>query len=327
MWGRMEEVRGSARPDEEPADAADGLDAASAWTLLLTLRRAVDGGRVPDGAWGFRREAGRWADAANGRAECVIDAGNAQVRAMPPGASPVWQQMMDLHLEHALRAREAGYVIALLGQSLDGFIATCDGHSRYINGSASLVHLHRLRALSDAVLIGVGTAVADAPRLTTRHVAGPDAVRIVVDPGGRLPGDSGLLHDGAGRTMVLRGSPAQAGAAGWRDVRLSAQAVAVHLPASPVGFAPADILAALAGRGLTRILVEGGGRTVARFLEADRLDRLQLAVSPLILGAGRPALPIAPCRRLEEARRPPCRRYLMAEDVLFDLAPRPSPGC
>ncbi len=326
MRGRMEVVRGLARPAVEGAGEAEGLDAEGAWTLLLTLRRAVDGGLARDDDWGFRRNAGSWIGTAVERAECVVDAMGARVRATPAGASPAWRQMMELHLEHALRAREAGYVIALLGQSLDGFIATCEGHSRYINGSASLVHLHRLRALSDAVLIGVGTAVADAPRLTTRHVTGPDPVRVVVDPGGRLPEDSGLLHDGAGPTMVLRRGPALDGAAKWPEVRLSAQAVAVHLPGSPAGLAPADILAALASHGLTRILVEGGGRTVARFLEADRLDRLQLAVAPLILGGGRPALPIAPCGRLEEARRPACRRYPMAEDVLFDLAPRSPTG-
>ena len=64
-------------------------------------------------------------------------------------------------------------MVAVLGQSLDGFIATRAGHSRYINGQESLDHLHRVRALSDAVLIGVGTALADGPRLTTRNVVGP----------------------------------------------------------------------------------------------------------------------------------------------------------
>ena len=63
-------------------------------------------------------------------------------------------------------------VVGQIGQSLDGRIATESGHSKYINGPAGLTHLHRLRALVDAVVIGVGTAIADDPQLTVRRVAG-----------------------------------------------------------------------------------------------------------------------------------------------------------
>ena len=96
-----------------------------------------------------------------------------------------------------------------------------------------------------------------------------------------------------------------------------------QLPVTAAGIDPALVLAVLAERGLTRVLIEGGGCTVGRFLEAGLLDRLQLAVSPLILGGGRPALPVSPARRLEEALRPPSRCHIMGEDVLFDLALRP----
>ena len=64
-------------------------------------------------------------------------------------------------------------VVGQIGQSLDGRIATATGHSQYINGAAGLAHLHRLRALVDAVVVGVGTAIADDPQLTVRRVAGP----------------------------------------------------------------------------------------------------------------------------------------------------------
>ena len=213
------------------------------------------------------------------------------------------------------------HIVAILGQSLDGFIATRSGHSRYINGEASLIHLHRLRALSDAVVIGVGTALADSPRLTTRHVPGPHPVRVVIDPRGRLPAGSGLLDDGAGPTFVVRGGDGPS-----KAIRLSAQATVLHLPATAAGIEPRDLVAALAARGLTRILVEGGGCTVGRFLDAGMLDRLQLAVSPLILGAGRPALPVTPVERLDQALRPACRSYPMGSDVLFDLRPRLNEG-
>ena len=72
--------------------------------------------------------------------------------------------------------------VGQIGQSLDGRIATPTGHSHYINGPAGLDHLHRLRALVDAVLVGVGTAIADDPQLTVRRVAGPNPARVVLDP-------------------------------------------------------------------------------------------------------------------------------------------------
>src|SRR5688572_28150657 len=88
-------------------------------------------------------------------------------------------------------------VIGQIGQSLDGRIATPTGHSHYINGPAGIAHLHRLRALVDAVVVGVGTALADDPQLTVRRVSGPQPVRVVVDPRGRLPGTARLLaNDG-----------------------------------------------------------------------------------------------------------------------------------
>src|ERR1044072_7690833 len=78
-------------------------------------------------------------------------------------------------------------VVGPAGQSIDGRIATVPGHSKYINGPAGLAPLHRLRALVDAVLIGIGTAIADDPLLTVRRVAGPSPARVLLDPPGRLP--------------------------------------------------------------------------------------------------------------------------------------------
>ena len=77
------------------------------------------------------------------------------------------------------------FVVGQIGQSLDGRVATAGGHSHYINGPAGLAHLHRLRAIVDAVVVGVGTALADDPQLTVRHVAGRNPARVVIDPGAR----------------------------------------------------------------------------------------------------------------------------------------------
>src|SRR5471032_3238267 len=94
-------------------------------------------------------------------------------------------------------------VVGQIGQSLDGRIATESGHSKYINGPAGLNHLHRLRALVDAVVVGVGTALADDPQLTVRRVAGPSPARVVLDPRGRLPAGARLLAQDGSRRLVM----------------------------------------------------------------------------------------------------------------------------
>jgi len=93
-------------------------------------------------------------------------------------------------------------VVGQIGQSIDGRIATTTGRSHYINGSASLTHLHRLRAVVDAVVVGVGTLCADDPQLTVRHVEGPNPARVVIDPHGRSPPDARCFTPGARHLVV-----------------------------------------------------------------------------------------------------------------------------
>jgi diaminohydroxyphosphoribosylaminopyrimidine deaminase/5-amino-6-(5-phosphoribosylamino)uracil reductase len=201
-------------------------------------------------------------------------------------------------------------VIGQLGQSLDGRIATNSGHSQYINCAAGLDHLHRLRSLMDAVVIGVGTALADNPQLTVRRVAGPNPARVILDPHGRLQAEARVLTaDGTRRLLVTTPQAACAVADGVEVVRLAA--VDAHI-------APAAVLAALAARGLRRILIEGGARTVSGFMSAGCLDRLHVMVAPIILGTGRAGISLAPIDRVDHALRPPTRAYPIGEDVLFD---------
>jgi riboflavin-specific deaminase-like protein len=202
-------------------------------------------------------------------------------------------------------------VVAQLGQSVDGRIATVTGHSKYINGPAGLDHLHRLRALVDAVLVGIGTAVADDPLLTVRRVEGPSPARVVLDPKGRLAPDAKVLADDGIRRLVITAN-------GVRP-RLPGGVEIVEVPAPGGEVAPAAILSALAARGLTRILVEGGAHTVSRFIAAGCLDRLHVVVAPIIIGAGPSGVTLKPIARADEALRcSPMRIHLLGEEVLFD---------
>jgi diaminohydroxyphosphoribosylaminopyrimidine deaminase / 5-amino-6-(5-phosphoribosylamino)uracil reductase len=206
----------------------------------------------------------------------------------------------------------ASLVIGQLGQSLDGRIATPTGSSHYINGRPAIVHLHRLRALVDAVLVGIGTVAADDPALTVRHVEGPHPARVVIDPLGRMSARAKVFaDDGCRRIVVTRDDAVTAFPPGVELIRMAAGAGR--------WFEPAAIVAALAAVGLRRLLVEGGAITVSRFVEARCLDRLHVSVAPLIIGSGPTGITLAPIDRLEGALRPPARCYPLGDDMLWDV--------
>jgi len=201
-------------------------------------------------------------------------------------------------------------VVGQCGQSIDARIATPTGDSHYINGEAGLAHLHRLRALVDAVVVGVGTAVADDPQLTVRRVEGPSPARVVIDPGARLPASARTLAADGIRRLVITGEEAR--------TQLPADVEIVPLAAEGGRIAPAAIVAALAARGFRRILVEGGADTVSRFLAAGCLDRLHIVIAPIILGSGPSSLTLPPIKLVDEAMRAPIRAHVLGDEVLGD---------
>ncbi len=200
-------------------------------------------------------------------------------------------------------------VVGQAGQSLDGRIAPVTGHSKYVNGPAGLDHLHRLRALVDAVIVGAGTVLADNPQLTTRRVAGPHPARVVIDPRARLSGDARVFADDGVRRLAIVAEGSRCG--------LGPAIEMVTLPSTHGHIAPAAILAALAERGLRRILIEGGAETLSRFLAAGCLDRLHIVVAPLIIGSGPAAFNLAADSRGQMAR-PVTRAHPLGDEVLFD---------
>lgn len=227
----------------------------------------------------------------------------------PHGLTNTARDLMALHLPLIPPVGHAVWVLGQLGQSLDGRIATETGHSHYVTGEVNRTHVHRLRALCDAVVVGAGTAAADDPRLTVRLCPGGNPVRVILDPRGNLPPDLQVFQDRQAPTLRLC----------ERDAvpRPTAAEVIAFAPADG-GLTPESVLAALRARGLKRILIEGGGITVSRFLAAGLLDRLHLAVAPLLIGSGRPGVSLRRIASLNDAYRPQVRRFDMAPDTLFD---------
>lgn len=246
--------------------------------------------------------------------EALADAWSAVPQAVRRGA-PLPPEYEPLFGPLRTGSVDALMVIGQIGQSLDGRIATVGGRLEYINGAAGLAHLHRLRAVVDAVVVGVGTALCDDPRLTVRHVAGPDPARVVIDPHGRLDTDARLLADDGVRRIVVTSAAAPQGA---EARRLPDGVERLVVPATDGRLEPAAILAALAAAGFRRILIEGGADTLSRFLAAGCLDRLHVTVAPIILGSGRPGCTLPPIADAEDALRPRVRTVPLGDEVLFD---------
>ncbi len=221
--------------------------------------------------------------------------------------------MIDLYLPICSATDSSPITVGHLGQSLDGFIATHAGESQYVTGDENILHLHRMRALCDAVIVGAGTVAADDPQLTTRYVEGPNPLRVVLDPTRRLAQHYKVFNDDSAPTLyVCARSLARAG-----ETHVG-RAALVALDDRPDGVDAGEVLQELRARGCHRIFVEGGGVTVSMFLEANLLERLQIAIAPLLIGDGRPAIRLAPRMALSDCHRPRYRVFRMGADVLFD---------
>jgi diaminohydroxyphosphoribosylaminopyrimidine deaminase / 5-amino-6-(5-phosphoribosylamino)uracil reductase len=287
-----------------------------------------------DSAWALLRAARALADGLDrsGRFELFGDAEPDGLRALPSGSSGgvlAWQpgagwesrlppgdprsDLLNLYLPICSATSVRPVTVGHLGQSLDGFIATPSGDSQTITGGDNIVHLHRMRALCDAVVVGAGTVAADDPQLTTRHVPGPNPLRVVFDPGRRLSPTFRLFTDRSAPVLYIcaqsRVSPPETHVGG---------AVIAAIEGGEPGDEAAQVLRLLRARGCARVFVEGGGVTVSRFLEANLLDRLQIAIAPILIGEGRPAVRLTPQVRLRDCRRPSYRVFRMGGDVLFD---------
>jgi len=201
-------------------------------------------------------------------------------------------------------------VIAQIGQTMDGRIATVTGQSKYVNGSDGLTHLHQLRALVDAIVIGVGTALADNPQLTVRLVHGKSPARVVIDPRGRLPHQSLVWQDDGIRKIWIVGDGV--------NVSPLPQVELIRLPAINGRIDPLQILQILYAEGLRRILVEGGAETVSRFMGAQCMDRLHLIVAPIVMGSGRPSFNLPPIEHMDQAMRLPVKTHLIGNEIVFD---------
>jgi riboflavin-specific deaminase-like protein len=311
-----------------PAPARSATDEPlqqAAWRALLAAAAVARAATVDPGA----DDAGAFEHAAvrigAGGVRLPVGRGDAHAWLASEGAGwsvgatapPAARTLLDLYAPICAPAPGRPLTIAHLGQSLDGCIATASGDSYYVTGPDNVVHLHRLRALCDAVIVGASTIERDDPLLTVRHVEGDNPLRVIIDPRRRLGLQPRVFADDA-ETLLIYGDDAPSVAShGAADV--------VPLPLHGGRLDLGALLAELGARGCRAVFVEGGGATVSSFVEADLLDRLQIAIAPLVMGSGRPGLSLPARDRIAECLRPAHRVFTMGGDVLFDCDLR-APG-
>ena len=178
------------------------------------------------------------------------------------------------------------HVVLKYAQTLDGRIATGGGDSKWISGDQERRVSHAMRAVCDAVMVGAGTVLADDPLLTVRMVPGASPIRVVVDSALRSPLDAQVFGADAA-TVVLtseRSNPGRRAALRRRGVKVEV------VREAPAGIDLADGLARLLASGVGCVLVEGGSRVITSMLRERLVDRVVVAVAPLLLGKGTEAV-------------------------------------
>jgi diaminohydroxyphosphoribosylaminopyrimidine deaminase/5-amino-6-(5-phosphoribosylamino)uracil reductase len=272
------------RPHAEPEALRRAGDAARGATLYVTLEPCSHFGKSPPCAdaiiaAGIARVVASIGDpnpevagqgfAKLGAAGIAVDVGLGAIEATHD------------HAGHIRRIRDKRpHVILKLALSSDDKIAAAGGKTVSITGEASKTRVHLLRAQSDAILVGIGTVLADDPLLTCRlpGMEGRSPVRVVLDRALRIPGGSRLVQSARQTPLwVMTSETAEAAAAAWLGAA-GAQVIRVHT--TPAGLDLPAALRALSERGITRLMVEGGARIASSFVAAGLVDEIWLLRGP-----------------------------------------------
>jgi len=178
------------------------------------------------------------------------------------------------------------FVTVKFAQSLDGRIATATGDSKWITGEEARRFAHQLRSEHDAILVGIGTVLADDPELTVRLVDGRSPLRVVVDTRLRTPLTARVLANGAapGTLIACAESADHARAQAIED--LGGEVLRFVVNDDETGIDIARLLDALGHRGIKSVLVEGGRQIITSFLFARAVDRVVAIIAPKIIGQG-----------------------------------------
>ena len=198
------------------------------------------------------------------------------------------------------------FYIGQIGQSLDGKIALLNGNSHYINDKNSISYLHSLRSICDAVVVGVNTIKKDNPLLTTRAIKGSNPQRIIIDPSLKLTNKYQIFKDGLSN-IIFTHSNIKKNLNNKKILKLPERNFTnlIYQHINNLGF--------------KFVLVEGGSKTISKFLENKLLDIMQFIIAPTIIGSGINSINIKPITNLKNVIRTKNKIYKFGEEMIVSL--------
>ena len=198
------------------------------------------------------------------------------------------------------------FYIGQIGQSLDGKIALLNGNSHYINDKNSISYLHSLRSICDAVVVGVNTIKKDNPLLTTRAIKGSNPQRIIIDPSLKLTNKYQIFKDGLSN-IIFTHSNIKKNLNNTKILKLPERNFTnlIYQHINNLGF--------------KFVLVEGGSKTISKFLENKLLDIMQFIIAPTIIGSGINSINIKPIANLKNVIRTKNKIYKFGEEIIVSL--------
>ena len=198
------------------------------------------------------------------------------------------------------------FYIGQIGQSLDGKIALLNGNSHYINDKNSISYLHSLRSICDAVVVGVNTIRKDDPLLTTRAIKGPNPQRIIIDPSLKLTNKYKVFKDGMPNIIFTHS-------------KLNKKFNNTQIYKLPERNFTNLIYQNINRLGYKFVLVEGGSKTISKFLENRLLNIMQFIIAPTIIGSGINSINIEPITNLKNVIRTKNNIFKFGKEIIVSL--------
>lgn len=198
------------------------------------------------------------------------------------------------------------FYIGQIGQSLDGKIALLNGNSHYINDKNSISYLHSLRSICDAVVVGVNTIRKDDPLLTTRTIKGPNPQRIIIDPSLKLTNKYQVFKDGMPNIIFTHS-------------KLNKKFNNTQIYKLPERNFTNLIYQNINRLGYKLVLVEGGSKTISKFLENKLLNIMQFIIAPTIIGSGINSINIEPITNLKNVIRTKNNIFKFGKEIIVSL--------
>ena len=197
-------------------------------------------------------------------------------------------------------------VIAQIGQSIDGRIALNNGNSHYINNPKSIIYLHCLRSISDAIIVGSNTIKKDDPLLTTRKIKGTNPKRIIIDGSLSLNNKYKIFNDGNENIIFTKSN---------KNIRLNNSTI---IRFKEKNFTK-NLITQIKKLKYKNILVEGGSKTISELINNKYIDILQFMIAPILIGSGINSLNLKEISNLNKAIRPKHNFNELENEIIVNL--------